>query len=1046
MKKSLLLSLISLIWCTSVFAQNLDITGKVTAKEDGMGMPGASISVKGSNKGTTTDQNGNFKISVPSNGTIIVSSIGYLKQEIKVGNKSAIDVALEVNEDQLAEVIVTSFGGTKRDNFTGSVATIKSKDIENRPVTSILQVLSGAAPGISSNSGTGQPGTSPAIRLRGFGSISAASDPLYVIDGVPTSADIANLPGFDIESITVLKDAASTALYGARAANGVIMVTTKRGQRDKSKISVRYSKGVNSRAILEYDRIDAPNYYTLMWEANRNSLAYRASNPLALATANTTATNGLKALVGYNVYNVPDNTLVVDGVFNKDAKPLFSSDAFDWTKGLIRQSSRDDVSVGMSGGQGKTDYYISLSYLNDKSFLVRSDYNRFTARANVNTDLKKFLKIGMNVNATISKSNLGDVGTNTAFVNPFFFSRAMAPIYPVYAYDPAKPGQFLKNEDGSFKFDTGNLSSLGLANRSQYAGRHNYQETQLNQNLFDRNVFSTRIFAEFSFLKKFKFTTNLGNEITNLSSKTFSNPIVGDGIGAGIASSEYSNVSLVNFNQLLKYEDKFGKSSIDLIIGHESYDLGGNTLTGTRSGQVVDKNIELINFTTTTNLASFFFDRTIEGYFSRLTYDYNQKYVFSLSARRDGSSKFNKDARWGTFYSVGTAWNIFKEDFISKHSAINNLKLRANYGITGNDGGISNYAWQPLYNLNSNNASEGGIIQGSLGNPNLQWELNTGYDIGLEFGIYKNRLSGGVEYFNRKSTDLLFAVPLPVSSGLGSQTRNVGVMTNSGIEIAVGGSVIRTKNFEWNIVGNTTLLTNTVNKMPVETPEIVIGPFKYKKGKSIYDYWLREFKGVDSETGEALYRATTFNPVNSKIVGKDTLTSAISNARFAYVGSPIPKFQGGISTSIGYKNFEVSAQVTYAIGGKSYDGAYQSLMGSGYHNAKHIDILKRWNKPGDITDIPRMDAGRTADFDAVSSRWLIDGTTLSLRNVNISYKLNDNLIKMAKIQSASVYVSGENLAIISNRKGLNAQQGFDGVTSNFFTPTKAIVMGISLNF
>jgi TonB-linked SusC/RagA family outer membrane protein len=1052
-KNLLLIFFLCSVLSVRVFAQEKSISGKVT-DEQGSPIPGASISVKGTTKGTTTTAEGTYSLSVPSGAKLLFSYIGFNVQEITVGNQTNIDVQLTPNETTLDEVVVTTFGTAKKTSFTGSAATLNSDKLGPRPITNIGQALAGVSSGVQTTAGSGQPGTAPDIRIRGFGSITSANSPLYVVDGIPFSASIANLNNDDIESITVLKDAASTALYGSRAANGVVMITTKKGSKGKNTINVRYTKGANTRALQEYERVGPAEYYPLMWEANRNSFAYRATNPVAIATANTNATNGLGALVGYNLYNVPANQLVsTDGVFNPNATLLYSADDLNWEKPLMRQGSRDEVNLNFSGSANKSDYFFSLSYLNDKGFLIRSDYDRYTARLNVNNQMKSWLKTGANFTATIIRSNQADADGNSSFVNPFFFSRNMAPIYPVYAFDPANPGTFLNLENGNRRWDYGNLSALGLPSRPQYAGRHAPAETILNQNFFRRNMLGGRAYAEFTFLKDFRFTANVGTDITNYNGVTFGNPEIGDGAPAGRSSHEFQNITSLNLSQLLNYNKTFGKHGIEALVGHENYSVVDNNLEGSRSQLVSEGNYELINFTTTTNLNSRLNNRKVEGYFSRVNYDYDQKYFLSLSARRDGSSRFSKDVRWGNFYSASAAWRMDQEAFMKDLTFISNLKLRTSYGQTGNDrvlfsnGDDNFFPSQLLYSLNWNNATEGGILQAtSQGNPNLEWESSNAFDVALEFGLFKNRITGTLEYFDRRSSNLIFDVPLPLSSGVLTQIQNIGTMYNKGVEVEIGIDIVRSKDFNWNLNMNATRIKNQITKMPDSNPEIIDGTKKLKVGTSIYDFWLRDFRGVNPQTGEAQYQAISYVPANTRITENgDTLTTSINNARFHYNGTSIPQLTGGFTNTFSYKGFSLSALLIYQLGGKVYDGSYAGLMSAGYHNAKHIDILNRWKTPGDITDIPRMDAGRTADFDAASDRWLIDASYLNIRSVTLSYRLPKKWATKAYLDNAQFYVSGENFFILSRRKGMNVQQNFGGTTGNVYSSAKSLVLGVSFS-
>ncbi|QJD79059.1 SusC/RagA family TonB-linked outer membrane protein [Spirosoma rhododendri] len=1054
MRKVLLLSwLLTVVLWLPGWAQSNVISGRVTAADDGSGLPGVSVQVKGTTRGTTTDAEGNYRINAASGSRLVFSFIGYTSQEIAVGNQTVLPVKLESSATELAEVVVP-FGVAKRANFTGSAGTINAANISARPITNVGQALSGAVPGVQTTAGSGQPGTAPEIRIRGFGSISSGNDPLYVVDGVPYSGSIANISPNDIENISVLKDAASTALYGSRAANGVVVITTKKGTKDRSSINLRYTKGFSTRGLPEYDRVGPAEYYPLMWEMYRNSIAYRATNPVALATANQDASNRLVSLTGYNVYNVPDAQLVdVNGQLNPNAQLLYSPDDLNWEKPLMRQGNRDELNVSFAGGHEKSDYFISLSYLNDKAYILRSDYDRFTGRMNINSQMKSWLRTGANLAVTLTKSNQADADGSTSFVNPFYFSRNIGPIYPVYAYDPKNPGTFLTDANGDRIYDLGNLTSLGLPARPAFAGRHSLAETVLNQNYFRRNVLSARGFVEISFLKDFRFTTNVGTDITNTNSYTFGNTLVGDGAPAGRATHEFQNIASYNLNQLLNYGHSFGRHNIEVLAGHENFQVGDNYLTGSRSQQILDGNYELINFTTTTNLSSVANVRRVEGFLSRFNYDYDQRYFLSASVRRDGSSKFSRATRWGNFYSISGAWRLDQEDFVRSIPNLNLLKLRTSYGQTGNDGGgntagnaaISYYAWQPLYNLNSNNASEAGIIQASLGNAGLEWESSNAFDVGLEFGLFNNRVSGTIEYFDRRSSNLIFDVPLPLSAGISTVTRNIGTMYNRGVEIELGLEPVRTKDFTWRIDLNATSIRNRITKMPDENPEIIDGTKKLAVGRSIYDYWLREYVGVNPANGDAQYRAVNYVAANSRITESgDTLTSSVNNARYRYAGTSIPAMSGGITNTVRYKGLSLSVLAVYQLGGKTYDGAYASLMSvGGYGNAKHVDILNRWRNPGDVTNVPRMDAARTSDFDAGSDRWLIDASYFNVRNVTLSYAIPNVLARKAFLQNAQVYVSGENLLILSRRKGMNVQQNFSGVTSNAFSPARSIVLGVN---
>lgn len=1038
-----------LLFAVAMTAQTV-VRGVITSAEDGEPLIGVNVLVKGSSVGTATDLDGKFEIQAnPASDVLSISYTGYTSLDVPINGRTSLEIQLEVSAALLNEVIVTAFGESTREKFTGSAASVGAEQIARRPITNISQAIAGAGAGIQATIGGGQPGTTPAIRIRGFGSISGSNSPLYVVDGIPFDASVANLNPDDIENITVLKDAASTSLYGSRAANGVIMVTTKKGTKGDGRINVKYTRGSSQRGLPEYDRLNAAQYYPLMWESYRNSLMSRVANPLTLEAASANASAQIVGLLGYNAYNVAGADLVsTSGVLNPNAQLIFKEEDLDWAKPLIREGVRNELNANYSGGDATSNYFVSFGYLEDKGFLIRSDYERYNARLQYNNRIKSWFNTGINMAYTNTLSNQADVAGNTTFVNPFFFSRNMGPIYPVYAYDPKNPGQYLLDANGNRQYDFGNLTALGLPSRPQYGGRHAPAETELNQNYFRRHLFSGRTFGEITFLKDFKFKVNVGADYTNINSTVFGNPIIGDGAPAGRATAEFENQLTLNINEQLTYKKQIGSHSFDVLLGHESYDYRSNYLTGSRSQLILDGNLELVNFTTTTNLNSIADITRQEGYFSRLNYDYDNRYFFTFSARRDGSSRFYNDVRWGTFFGTSAAWQVHNEAFLKESDLINNLKLRASYGQTGNNAGIGFYAWQPLYSLGWNNATEAGILQGSLGNTALTWESNNQFDVALEFGLLKDRVSGTIEYFNRESDDLLFAVPLPLSSGVSSQTRNIGAMFNRGIEVELNFEPIRTKDFNWRISLNTTTYRNEITRMPESNKEIISGTKKLKEGSSLYDYWLREWYGVNPANGDGEYRAINFVASNSRITETgDTVTTSINNARFHYNGSAIPDFTGGVTNTISYKGLSLSVLFIYQIGGYIYDDAYAGLMSSsGYGSAKHVDILKRWQKAGDVTDVPRADVGRSVDFNGVSDRWLIDGTSLNLRNISLSYTVPTRLMKRFNMQGAQVFLNGENLALWNKRKGMDGLGDFSGVTGNTYSFYRNFVGGLSLTF
>lgn len=1036
-----------LLLSSQLWAQNRTVTGRITDAL-GNGIANASVTIKGTSSGTSTAGNGSFTLSVPSSArALVVSSVGFQPREISLTGSTSYDVSLITETQDMNEVVVVAYGTAKKGEITSSTAQITADKFKNRPITNISNLLEGAAPGIQSLSANGQPGSGQSVRIRGFGSINASNDPLYVVDGVVYDGGLSNFNMDDVESVSVLKDAASTALYGSRGANGVIIITTKRGRKNRGQLSFKVTEGISERALPEYERVNAFEYYPLMWQALRNSLYYTSGQ--ALATANTNATNTIKTQLGYNPFKVANTDIVrTDGTLNPNAQLLWADD-LDWNKELERKGFRQEYTVAYSGGSDKTDFYSSLGYVNEKGFIIRSDQQRFLGRLNINTQATNWFRTGINLSGTVTASNQASDGSSTGYVNPFFFTRNMGPIYPVYAHNQTT-GEYMLNSQGKRFYDYGNLSALGIPNRpaGASAGRHVLEETKLNQNLYDRNIVSGRAYAEVSFLQDFKITTNISLDLTNFYASTYDNNLVGDGAPAGRASKQTTRTRSYTFNQLLNWGHRFGVHNFTVLAGHENYDLNLQDFSASRQNQVVSGNYDLDNFTTTNSVSSQTDKYRIESYLSRLNYDFDGKYFLSGSFRRDGNSRFRKNFRWENFWSLGVAWRLDKEKFLQPVTWINALKLRASYGRVGNDAGLGYYPYQALYALGFNNALEPGIRQSALPNDSITWEGQKAADVAVEFGLFKNRISGTIEYYRRTSDDLIFGVQLPLSLGGYTINRNIGEMVNKGWEIALSGDIIRSNKFNWRMDLNWSQLRNEITRMPPNQPEIISGTKKLAVGHSIYDYWLRDWQGVDPSDGSALYRANSYVAANSRIRGKDdTVTVSQNNAKFIYSGTAIPDFWGSVGNTFTYKRLELSVLLTYQIGGKVYDATYAALMHAGtYGTALHKDALRAWKNAGEITDVPRMDNSKTGVFDVASTRWLIDASFLNIRNMSLAYTFPTPVLSKINASSARVFVSGENLQWFSKRKGLNVQQSFTGVTSNTYVPARVLTVGLNVNF
>ena len=1034
-----------ILFIISTYGQEKTISGTVT-DQNNVPLPGVSVVVVGTSNGTQTDFDGNYSITANVGQILRFSYIGQKGVDRTVAAASTINIKMIEDAVAMDEVIVVAYGTSKKSDFTGSAAQINAESIEDRPITNVVQALQGAAPGVNVASSNGQPGSTPAVQIRGNGSFSSSNQPLYVVDGVQFGGDLSSLNSNDIESLTILKDAASTSLYGSRAANGVVLITTKKGRVGKSSANLNYSQGLTGRSVREYERVNAEQYYPLLWEARRNALSISGTTPTA--EANQQASDEIFGILGVNPFNVPNDQIVLpNGQLNPAASLLYPDD-LDWQEPLVRGGSRRNVDFSYSGGTENSDFFASVGYLNDEGFIINSDFERITGRVNVNSQITDWFKAGVNISgSTATGNNASDGGTNS-LVNPFLTTRNIAPIYSVFEHDPVT-GAFILDENGDRIFDFLNDGRVGNT-----SGRHVILETILNTDIQETNNLSARTYGEVSFLKDFTFTFNATLDKRFFYRERFQSPVVGDANPVGRSLKTSSIQTTVNYNQLLNYNRDFGKHTVGVLLGHESFDFTNELLTGTRQDQIVDGNTELINFTTTTDLSSFVRNLTREGYFSRLNYDYDDKYYLSGSFRRDGSSRFSPGVRYGSFYSLGASWRIDSENFMDNVSWVNALKLRASYGETGNDeiqtGGIADFfPNQALFGLGFNNASEGGILASAAGNPDIQWETNVQRDVAVEFSLFDFRITGSLEYYSRRSNDLLFNVPLPTSAGLDEVPANIGSWTNSGVELDLTLSLIRSQDFSWKFNINASTLKNVINELPQE--ELINGTKRLVVGGDQFDFWLRDWVGVDPADGSGLFVLDTelgaVGDDDVRTVNGQIVTTNQNKALFATVGNASPDVFGAFTNTINYKGFEFGLTFTYQIGGDTFDSNWQNLIEAGTAGeANSVDILRRWQQPGDITDIPRLDSNQLPAFGAASDRFLIGSDFISLRQANLAYNFETKFANDLGLSGLRVYTAGENLVLWNKRTGLEAVQNFQGTTTNRFTPARVISLGVNIQF
>jgi TonB-linked SusC/RagA family outer membrane protein len=1069
MRKLLLSAFLFLLAVTITQAQQA-VKGKIT-DENGAPIPGATISVKGSTIGTYSDNEGNFSFTIPPNKKVLlISAVGYGEKQIAISKETVFSISLGHSSKSMDEVVVVAYGSQKKESITGAITSVTAAAFEKRPLTNAVSALEGSAAGIQVNNTVGQPGSSPTIRIRGFSSVNYSNDPLYVIDGVPFGGSVADINPNDIESISVLKDAASSALYGSRASNGVIIMTTKKGLKNNTtSLNFTMNQGFYDKGINEYEKMGPNDYMQTMWTGYRNSL--RTSNP---ATYSTDALAGAKATsslisdyLKLNIYNKADNALFdADGKLVADAQinPLYGED-LDWNKGFERVGHRQDYNLTGRTGSEKNSLYFSMGYLNEKGYTNYSDFKRFSGRINADLTATKFLKYGFNLAGThqVSNNTPAGSGSATSFTNPIFYARTIAPIYPVHLHQ-AGTGEYVLDALGNRQYDDGSLS------RKQYAGRHAIWENELNKDQFFRNTLMGQAWATVTFLKHFAF-----NIVGDINSRTddeqvYNNAIIGDGAGNNGRANRNNNRYLnYTARQTLSWNQTFNSlHNVEVMAGHENFNYEYNSLSGYKTNEIIPGGVQLVNFTSITSLSDYRDVYRTEGYFTRGRYSYADKYFLDASFRRDASTKFFNNP-WGNFFSVGGSWTITKEKFFDQFSKqVNFLKLRASYGEVGNDGGtntLSYYAGKDLYELNQN-GNLGAVYRIQIGNQGLVWEKSASAGVALEGRIF-NRGNFTIEYFDKQSKNLIFNYNLPLTAGPTSTTaaesviiQNIGSVSNRGWEFTFDVDVVRTKDFTFNFGANATWLKNVVKQLPEANKKngIINGTKKIAEGHSIYDYWLPQYAGVDQMNGNALYKPDTVtynasNPIPATYKVTINGTNYTTNTTYAernWSGSALPDVFGSFSTNFRYKSFTLGGLFTYAIGGKVYDNSYISLLTmSGAINALHKDLLNAWNGvPKDMTatsenrvdpkGIPVVDFTRSQFTNASSNRFLTNASYLVVKNINLSYKLPAELINKAFLKNVSVGVSAENLYTATKRVGMNPQQSFNGVTDNTFVTPRVV--------
>ena len=1060
MEKRLTMILASLfLFFGMAFAQT-QVSGTVVSQDDNEPIVGATVQVVGSNVGVATDMNGKFSLRMPEGKTML--RISYVGMEpIEVSARPNMRILLTSDKQALDEVIVVAYGSAKKSSFTGSAANVNSKDMELRPVASATKALEGNVSGVQVTSGSGQPGSSPNIRIRGFGSINASSAPLYVVDGIPYDGNLASINPADIESMTVLKDASAGALYGARGANGVVMITTKQGKSGKANVNWRSTVGWSNRALKKYDNVSQKEFVQLFYEALRNDFQFNQGYSLADAEAAARASLGAKDNLSSEFYNPFKNYTwdnIIDpatGQVRADAQSAWDE---DWMDAVLRKNAfRHEHQFSIDGGTDKTKYMLSLGYLNEDGLLETTSFQRYTARTNVDTQVTDWFHANLSTALTHSESNFSDYdGTSTS--NVWYTAQFINPLFPVYLKD--EKGQTMYDDQKRILYDWGEARPDGSYRPGSMSDFNSLGMLMLDDAYTKRDAASVRTGIQFGgdsprfgVLQGLKLAINFGADYNSSNYMRYMNSEHGNQKNAGgLIQKQNGRTLSYTFNQLLTWNRSFGMHNFDVLLGHEWYDYTYEYL-GAGKTSLVNGIKELRPGTTLYDADSYTQKYRINSFLSRLNYNYADRYYFSASFRQDASSRFYRDNNTGSFWSVGANWRISKEKFMQGIDWLDNLSFKISYGEQGNDNildadGYANYyTWQSLYDLSYPNGDAPGGFVSTLENKEVSWEKNGNLNIGLEGTFFNSRLHASIEYFNKKTTDMLLNYPMALSTGFTGYSANVGDMRNQGWEFEVSGTPVRTKDFEWTLGWMGSLLNNKVLKLTAESPEIIRGVRIIKEGYELNTFYMSKSAGVDPLTGQQLYWAYEKDDNGNKVAGSDYITNDYTkaNASKYFLGSRIPDLYGSINTGLSYKGLALTMLATYSLGGKIYDSSYASSMDLWYTSSTwNRAALRRWQKPGDITDVPRM---AIADGSALATdRYLIDASYFAIKNITLSYTLPQLWVNKIGLGAVRVFTSMDNVALFTHLDGMDPQYNFGGGTDYDYVPNKTVTVGLEVKF
>ena len=1080
--------------CTwSLTASARTVTGSVLDAANNEPLIGATIMPIGGGQGTAADIDGNFTLNIPDNvKQVTVSYVGYKTKTVAVTNP--LRVYLESTSTNLDVVVVIAYGTGTKESLTGSVAVVDSKQIEDRPVTSVTSALEGNAPGVQVNNSTGTPGSSPTIRIRGFNSFTSAQSPLYVVDGVVYDGSIADLNPNDIESMSILKDAASCALYGNRGANGVILINTKRAKgQGKVDVTLQVRQGMYNRGLPFYDTLDANQWMETSlgaWANGGVSLKSYTTREAALAALAPNFVNTF--MLGQNIYDKPGNELFDPATGKLLGSILPGYTDLDWWDAISRSGYRQEYNVNAAGATEKFNVFASVGYLKEQGYMLQTDFERFTGRVSADFNPVSYLKIGTNIAASYQDSEAGsaDADELSSISNPFQ-TNFYAPVMPYYQHN--EDGSIALGDDGKPLWNTTGLCKGENVAWLMRLNRNDWTMINVNGSLYGTVILPYGFEA-----------TVRGNMMRyKQNGLEYGNNKIGSQKGAGGLDLTSESGNSHTFMQTITWNHDYGLSNIDVLLDHENYESSYDVNFLRKSGQLLPNNYYASNFENMDfSLQSLGKVRT-ESYLGRVRYNFDQKYFGEFSVRRDGTSRFSKDNRWGTFWSVGGSWIITKEKFMQNLEWLNYLKLRAAYGAVGNDAAASIYSYYSTF-FQTTYGGGGALVPYNLAATDLRWESTKTLDIALEGSLFNDRFTFSVGYFDKRNADLLYNVTLPASAGSagvpsswGSSMRvmqNIGTLSNRGWELQFGVDIVRSPEFNWHFDIDASFVKNKIVKLPEGHSMPNQGLFY---NKSIYQHYTYEFAGIDTKTGNSLYYMAPDSPdlwvwddnghrdtKQEQQTWDNTVAAAKASGhyfedengnpmtdrtQYAYrrdMGSAIPTVYGSFGTQLSWKGINLGLLFTYSLGGKTMNSNYASLMsfGSTSAGALHKDILKGWtgtpiervkdangiiainSSEIDPNGVPINDTNLSQYNDASSSRFLISNNYLCLKNLNISYDFPAKWVNPMQLKGLNLGFSVDNLFIITRQKGLNPQYGFGGGQGAFYVPSRVFSFQLTAKF